>query len=247
MESQSDDESEEGQEGRRQSGSYLRRGATVGVIALAICGGIYVLIRHDDMAPPLQVRDLTIFTVAPPPPPPPPPPEQKMIEQPKVTEQEINEQKPVEEDKPIDKPKDEPLKDVKNEPPPGPLALDAKAEGPGDAFNLGGKPGGSPYGGGGGGSGGSRWGGYSAMVSSQIEAALRGNAKTRNASVQMQVRLWADATGRITRVQLGSSTGDAELDAVIRNEVLGALTLRSPPPADMPMPIVTRITERRPG
>jgi protein TonB len=44
-----------------------------------------------------------------------------------------------------------------------------------------------------------------------------------------------------------SSTGDAELDAIIRNEVLGSLTLREPPPKDMPMPMVTRVTERRPG
>jgi hypothetical protein len=44
-----------------------------------------------------------------------------------------------------------------------------------------------------------------------------------------------------------SSTGDAELDAIIRDEVLGGLTLREPPPKDMPMPVVTRVTERRPS
>lgn len=161
-----------------------------------------------------------------------------MIEQPKMAEQEFKE------DKPIEKAKDEPVKDAKNEEPPGPLSLDAKATGPGDLFNLGSKPGGNPYGGGG---GGSRFGWYASIVQSQIEAALRGNSRTRNAVMQVQVRLWADGSGRVIRVQLVSSTGDAELDAIIRNDVLGSLTLREPPPKDMPMPVVARVTARRPS
>jgi len=48
-------------------------------------------------------------------------------------------------------------------------------------------------------------------------------------------------------VVLTPSTGDAEIDAVIRNDVLGGLTLREPPPKDMPMPIVTRVTAQRPN
>ena len=127
----------------------LRYGAVVAVVALFLCGIVYFFLGHDDMPPPRQVRDLTIVNVTLPPPPPPPPPqpqpEQKMIEQPKMAEPEFKEEKPV------DKPKDEPAKDAKNDEPPGPLSLDAKPTGPGDLFNLGGKPGGSPYGGGGGG------------------------------------------------------------------------------------------------
>ena len=221
--------------------SYLRYGAALAVIALLFGGAGYLLIGHDDMPPPRQVREITIVNVTPPPPPPPPPPqklpEQKMIEQPKMAEPEFKE------DKPVDQPKDEP-KEAKNDEPPGPLSLDAKATGPGDLFNLGGKPGGSPYGGGGG--GGSRWGWYASIVQSQIEAALRANGRTRNAVMQVQVRLWADATGRVSRIQV-SSTGDSELDSIIRNEVLGSLVLREPPPKDMPMPMVARVTARRPS
>ena len=51
--------------------------------------------------------------------------------------------------------------------------------------------------------------------------------------------------GRITRVQLLSSAGTPELDAAVRDEVLGGLTLREPPPKDMPMPIITRVTARK--
>lgn len=167
-----------------------------------------------------------------------------MIEQPKVIDQPKMVEQEMPEDQPVEKPVDEPVKDAKNQEPPGPLALDAKATGPGDLFNLGSKVGGSPYGGRGGG-GGSRWGWYASIVQTQIEAALRANEKTRSAVTQVQVRLWADGNGRISRVELASSTGNAELDAAIRNEVLGRLTLREPPPNDMPMPMVTRVTMRR--
>ncbi|WP_244443466.1 energy transducer TonB [Bradyrhizobium sp. Ai1a-2] len=222
--------------------SSLPRFGVALVLAAFVFGGIaYVFVGHDDMPPPRQVRELTIVNIVPPPPPPPPPPpqmpEQKMIEQPKMAEPEFKEEKPIE------KPQDEPVKDARNDEPPGPLSLDAKATGPGDLFNLGGKEGGSPYGGRG---GGSRWGWYSTIVTTQIEAAIRSNPKTRNMATQIQVKLWADNSGRVSRVVLTPSTGDPEVDAALRNEVIGGLTLREPPPKDMPMPVVTRVTARRP-
>ena len=84
-------------------------------------------------------------------------------------------------------------------------------------------------------------------MQAQIEAALRSNEKTRHAVMKIQVRLWSDSTGLINRVQLVSSTGNAELDAVIRDQVLGGMRLREPPPKDMPMPIITRVTAQSPS
>lgn len=222
--------------------SLVRYGAVLGTVVLVVGGLVYFFFfSGDNTPPPRLVHEITVTVVPPPPPPPPPPapppPEQKMIEQPKMVEPE---EKP---EKPIEKPKDEPIKNAKNDEPPGPLSLDAKAEGPGDLFQLGGHPGGNPYGGG----GGSRWGWYASIVQAQIEAAFRANEKTRNAAMQVEIRLWADASGRISRVQIDPSTGDPALDAVIRNEVLGGLVLREPPPKDMPMPMVTRVTARRPS
>lgn len=222
--------------------SLLRYGGALVVIAALFGGAWFMLSGGSDVPPPKLVREMTVVNIVPPPPPPPPPP---MIEQPKVIDQPKMVEQEMLEDKPVEKPTEEPVKDAKNEEPPGPLALDAKATGPGDLFNLGSKVGGSPYGGRGG--GGSRWGWYASMVQTQIEAALRANEKTKNAATQVQVRIWADGTGRVNRVELASSTGSAELDAAIRNEVLGRLTLREPPPNDMPMPMVTRVTMRRPS
>ncbi|WP_315784749.1 MULTISPECIES: TonB C-terminal domain-containing protein [unclassified Bradyrhizobium] len=226
--------------------STLRIVVAIAGIVLPLGSVAYwVLAQRDQPPPPRQVHEITLLAVTPPPPPPPPPKvtppvEQKMLEQPKMAEPEFKEERPV------DKPQDKPIKDAKDDQPPGPLSLDAKATGPGDLFGLGGKPGGNPYGGAGGG-GSSRWGWYASIIQQQIEAALRANEKTKKAVIRVQISLWADSSGRVSRVQLLSSTGDAELDQALRDDVLGNLTLRQPPPKDMPMPIVTRVTASRPS
>lgn len=230
--------------GIRNFVSQHKAATGAGVAAVVVVGIITALLTSGDDTPPIRkMQDFTILAVVPPPPPPPPPPEQKppepeMIEQKPITDPQIKEEAKVEE------PKDMPPDAGKDEPPLGPLGIDAAAEGPGDNFNLAGRPGGRGLLGGGGG-GGSRWGYYSAMVQQQIEAALRANAKTRNSVAQIQVRLWADTTGRVTRVQIVSFTGDSEVDSIIRSEILPSLSLREPPPSDMPMPMVARITMRR--
>ncbi|WP_371424495.1 TonB C-terminal domain-containing protein [Tardiphaga sp.] len=193
----------------------------------------------SDVPPPKLVREMTVVNIVPPPPPPPPPPE-KMIEKPKEIEEPKMVDKPIEET-PVEKPVDDPVKDAKNEEPPGPLALDAKATAPSDLFNLGSKVGGSPYGGRGG--GGSRWGWYDAMVTRQVKDALEANPTVKKISMKSVIRIWINKqTGRIERVELEKSTGNAEVDAAIKSEVLGKMTLREPPPNDMPMPMVTRVT-----
>jgi hypothetical protein len=51
---------------------------------------------------------------------------------------------------------------------------------------------------------------------------------------QVRVQLWSDGEGRIYRIQVISSTGDAQLDSIIRDDVLRSLML-SEPPNEMPM------------
>jgi outer membrane biosynthesis protein TonB len=219
----------------------LMAGSGLLVVAL-LAGGVFALLRGDK-DPPRKVNEFTVVMIAPPPPPPPPPPPEQQPEQ-KVVEQTPVKQEIIEE-KPVDIPKEAPP-DSSNDPLPGPLGLDDAGKGPGDLL---GRPGGRGLigGGGGGGGGSSRWGWYASIVQAQIEAALRANEKTRHAVMRIQVRLWSDGTGRINRVQLVSSTGNTELDAVIRDQVLGGLTLREPPPKEMPMPIITRVTGQSPS
>ena len=66
----------------------------------------------------------------------------------------------------------------------------------------------------------------SAAVRTQIETAFRNK--------QVQIQLWSDGAGRVYRIQVISSTGDAQLDAIIRDDVLRSLML-SEPPNEMPV------------
>jgi hypothetical protein len=94
----------------------------------------------------------------------------------------------------------------------------------------------------------SRSGLYVAQVESRIEEALLQNNKTRSALILGAViRVWVDSTARITRAQLVGTLGDPSLDSAITNEVLTGLHLQEPPPADLPMPIVVRVTTHRPS
>lgn len=134
-----------------------------------------------------------------------------------------------------------------DEPPPD-LGTNIRGDGPADGFGLSGQPGagggaGRGIGGGGGGAS-SRWGWYASKVQRSIGDALRRNPRTREALLNHKVRVWPDRTGRIARAKLESSTGDAALDAAI-TAALSGIQLGEAPPADMPSPILLRISARR--
>jgi len=119
-------------------------------------------------------------------------------------------------------------------------------------FGLVGRPGGNALlwsggGNGDGGGGGTRWGWYAGQVQARVKDALQKNPHTRSAAFRVEVRIWPDTTGRVTRVQLVGSTGHSAVDAAIKEEVLTGLQFQEPPPADMPLPIVMRLTARRPN
>jgi protein TonB len=221
---------------------FLKRNlVTILLGGLALAGGGYFYLNHKpSKAAPKKKMDMVMVSIAMPPPPPPPPPppkkeepppeeekEEEMIEQP---QEEIAE-KP--DDKPADEPKDEPLGT-------------ALTGGDGSSgLGVGGGGGGRGMIGGGSGRGGSKWGWYAGTVQNRIADALRKHPLTKRAGFTNTVKVWADNTGRINRVRLGSSTGDRALDTAIENEVLSGLVLNEPPPDDMPMPINLRLTARK--
>ena len=162
-------------------------------------------------------------------PPTPPPPEP-----PKEIVQKMIEQTPM--DKPEEKP-DEAPKDVAP-------AITTNVTGNGsDAFGLSGGRGGS---GGTGGSGGarSRFGWYATQVQRAVQDALSRNHVVGQAEFTNRIKVWADATGRVIRIKMEQSTGNAAVDQAI-NEALDGLQLQEAPPGDMPMPIMMRIVARR--
>ena len=147
---------------------------------------------------------------------------------------------------PINEPEAKP--EPKAEAPPD-LGTNIKGDGPSDGFGLNGSNGSGRLGGQANGRGsGSRWGWYAGQVQTRIADALRNNRKTRTASISsLQIRIWPDNTGRVTRAQLVASTGDASVDEAIKSEVLNGLQLQEPPPVGMPTPIVLRMSARRPN
>ncbi len=166
------------------------------------------------------------------PPPPPTPPQQPTPEEKVVDQQEQKIETPEE------KPQDEPPKP----PDQPPIGTGIKGDGHGDSFGLSGS-GGNGFGNG---KGGSPYDWYAGQVQRQIAEALRSNRDTREASLSVKVRVWADASGRISRAELANSTGNSALDETLRNQILTGLRVTEGPPEGMPMPILLRITARRP-
>ena len=118
-------------------------------------------------------------------------------------------------------------------PPPSTLATGIKGDGPGMGLASSGNGigGGNSIGGKGGG-GGSKFGWYAGQVQSKVTQALQRNPKTQKASIaRLEVRIWPDSTGRVTRAELANPTGDAAMDAAIRDQILTGLQLQEPPPA----------------
>jgi len=206
---------------------FFKRFRIAIIVTTVAIAGIVVVARLASSGASSKHDTLTLVSIVPPPPPPvmtPPPPPPQQEEQ-KIEEPMIKEEAPKEAP-----PKDEP-----------PLGTGIKGPGS-DNFGLGGGSGNGRIGGG----DGSKWGWYASQVQSRIQQALQQNRKTRTASMSVNVRVWADQSGRISRAQLAGSTGDPSLDNALRDEVLTGLQLAEPPPAGMPAPITLHVTARRP-
>ena len=127
---------------------------------------------------------------------------------------------------------------------PPPIGTNNAGSGPPDGFGLGAYKPGSGNGSGIGGTGrkgGSKYGYYAAQVQGRIAEAMRKNDRTRMASFSnVTARIWVDKVGRIERAKvLGSNGTPSDQDLI-------GLQLTSPPPDDMPMPIVLRLNARKP-
>ena len=225
------------------------------LLVLAAFGVRWIAMSRQAQPAPRKVMQFTAVRIQPQPTPPkstPPPPQPvtqpKEVEETKTTRVEL---------KATDIPPPDAPRPSAAEPGGGRLSLAAEGEGPGDAFNLEGRPGGRGLlsggglgdgtgdGVGGGDSAAARFGWYYVLIKDVIEDAFRKQKLISGASVRVELRVWADPSGRISRVQLIRSTGDSRLDEAIQSVV--GLRLRDPLPRDIPMPMVARLTARRPG
>ena len=206
--------------------NFFKRFRIAIIVVAIVITGIVVVAKLASSGGSSRHDTFTLVSIAPPPPPapvmtpPPAPEEQQKIEEPMIKEEAPKEAPP----------KDEP-----------PLGTGIKGPG-GDNFGLGSGTGNGRIGGGG---DGSKWGWYASQVQSRIQQALQQHRKTRAATMTINVRIWPDPNGRVSRAQLAGSTGDPSLDGALRDEVLSGLQLPQPP-AGMPAPITLRLTAKRP-
>lgn len=222
---------------------WLQRNKFI-LAGVAVAGSVLAVVfggnskKSKQTKPP--VMQMVAIALPPPPPPPPPPPrrepeptpmqqEQMMIPQETVTEADA---KPDETPAPVD----------------SALGTGIKGNGAADGFGLGTSGSGGRIGGiaGGTGAGGSRWGWYAGQVQSGIQTALSSNPRTRALALDTRVRIWLDANGRVERVEVPSADAAADVITAMREALVG-LQMRESAPGGMPMPIVLRISARRPS
>lgn len=197
-------------------------------IGLPLLGvAMMLLMSKPDLDTHHNIRQVTVLRL----PPPPPPPEQKPPEPPK------KEQIKLDQPKPLEQPKEAPA-----EPPPGPLGLDAKGTGPGDAFGLAGRPGGRDIVLGGGGTGQLAAMAFGNGTARHIAQELARNPALKGATFRIELSVWLSRDGRIEREELTRGSGDAGLDARIKAALALVSPLREAPPPDLAQPLRIRVT-----
>jgi periplasmic protein TonB len=218
---------------------------------VGLIGGIFTVVvgvwfyLHPPSGKPEPVRKApdTVVRIQLPPPPTPAPPPPKVVPPPPKVEKRV-------EETPTDKPEPKPVaeKPKPAEKPPEGLGTSIK-NGAGQAGlssgNGNGMIGGHGTGKGGGGGSMGRW--YVGQVLKKVTESMRSNRKTRSANFVVNARVWLDPTGKIERAELVDSSGDAAMDAVLRQEILMGAQLSEGPPRGMRMPIPLRLTARRPN
>jgi TonB family protein len=210
--------------------------AVLAVIIVLIGAGVGLgfYFFKGKVPPPHKPDEIAVHLLPPPPLPPPPPPPPPPKTPPPPKEQKMVELKPQDKTPPKE-----------NKAPSPPSAPGPKASGPPSDEGIGGG-GGSGGDGIGGDGGGSVFGYYASQVGDQVRTMLSSNPKTSKASFKVRIHVWADTSGRITRVTVGHSDDDPSIDAAIRTDVLIGQMV-PPPPQGMPMPIVMSIDGKRPN
>jgi type IV secretory pathway VirB10-like protein len=207
-----------------------------GLVLVGIIVAVFSQLLNGPKGPPPRKQQEMVMIKPPPPPPPTPPPPPPPPQQ--MQKQEMMEQQPVDADE---------AKPEAPEAPSAAIGTNIVGNGPADGFGLGRNTGGFMGGNNSARANRSQFGWYANQVIKSFSEALSKNPRTQNASFSIEAKIWSDAGGRVTRAKLVASTGDSSLDAAIKNEVLTGFQLKEPPPNGMPMPIVMRLSARRPN
>jgi protein TonB len=206
------------------------RGLTVALVALGVVGVavlLVVLVRSFFDAKPTQSRPVAqvIQLVRPPPPPPdqpppPPPPPEK-----------------VEEVMPQDAPDPTPSPDMA----PEQLGLDAEGAAGGDAFGLAARRGGTDLLG----TGSASRNRAVNLVKRTLQDRFNENDEFRRGGYSIDVSVWVDEEGLVTKLVISKGTGKPALDAAIIQQALSRpLRIGEARPSELGMSINLRVSPR---
>ena len=211
----------------------LKRGLIgVAALLLLVAGGL--LLRHFLAAPAGKSTGVHQIALIKQPPPPPPKPPEKQPEPPKVKEE-------VKIDQPKDQPKpDEPKAADEKPASDKPLAVDADGAAGSDGFGLAASRGGRDLLSTGGGANGAY---YSGLLQRQFFDALARNRKMLNDQFRVVVKIWLADDGRVTKADIVTGSGNAQVDEQIQVTLMEMPALRDVPPSSM-RPIQLRLSNR---
>lgn len=207
--------------------------------AAAVLAGCLVLAGCSDDRPAGRKQQVVkLLPDTPPPPPPPPKPQDKP---------------------PPPKPDDKPAPPAPKTPEPQQAQMlksdEAPGSGPGGGLVAGEvkqEYSGQPVGTGGGGGpalGANRLAAasYASTANRELSDFLQGDKTLRRHGYRLQVHLWLDERGRISRAELMGSSGDASVDAALREALQRFPGTRSEPPAGLPQPLRVQLSNRMIG
>lgn len=207
------------------------------LVILAVLYGLWLAVKglFEPHAP--QKKQITRIKILPDtPPPPPPPPKEPPKEQPKEQPKEVKMEQP----KPQEAPP--PAEALKMDGPAGdgPSPFQAGAvtndyKGGEVATKIGGKKSMAAF----------AW--FTGQVKVRIEDALAAEKGLANAQYRLVVHVWVAPDGQVEKTELQGSSGNAEIDSLIRKTLAGLGRLGDVPPNDMPQPVKLRITSKNIG
>jgi protein TonB len=82
------------------------------------------------------------------------------------------------------------------------------------------------------------------MLKEDLLSFLADQRDLRSRAYAINVRLWLDGQGAVTRVALAGSTGDRALDRQLETLLASMDRVGEAPPADLPQPVQVRIVSR---
>lgn len=227
------DRGDQAAEGPQDGGAKRFIVPAVLVLALVVASYlIYSQMGKGGGGPKRQTVKIAVLPDTPPPPPPPP-----------------KEEKKPEPDQREDKPQPQEQPKVQEAPPePQQLKMDGPAgDGP-SAFAAGqvaNEYKGGAVGTGGGGVDRLKFALFTNRLTRHIQSALAKDPDLRF-DFRINVRVWLDAQGRFERVTLAQSTGDAPNDKALESALMRLAPIDAMP-ADLPQPMLLRITNRQTG